>query len=98
MGLTGPIGNLNVKNRGTMTKLLEYLHRRRNTLKRLFFAVLALIVIGDFAIERHEAHFAGDRIYGFWSLFGLAVCIAMTYLCKGASHKWLGKDVDYYDR
>jgi len=81
-----------------MKKILEYLHQGRTILKRLFFALLILIVVGDFFVERHEVHFAGDRIYGFWALFGLAVCIAMTYVCKGISHSGLGKVEDYYDR
>lgn len=80
-----------------MTRFLEYLRQRRKPLKRLFFALLALIVAGDFFVERHDVHFFGDRIYGFWSLFGLAVCIAMTFVCKGLSHSWLGKNEDYYD-
>lgn len=81
-----------------MANFFEYLYRRRTTIKWLFFALLALIVVWDFTLERHAVHFFGDRIYGFWSLFGLAVCIAMTYVCKGLSHTWLGKDEDYYDR
>lgn len=80
-----------------MTRFFNYLYRHRKTLKWLFFALLALIIIGDFFVERHEVHFFGDRIFGFWSLFGLAICIAMTYVCKGLSHSWLGKDEDYYD-
>jgi uncharacterized membrane protein len=80
-----------------MSRFLEYLYQHHRTLKWLFFALLVLIVGNDFLVERHEVHFAGDRIYGFWSLFGLAVCIAMTYLCKGLSHTWLGKDENYYD-
>jgi hypothetical protein len=80
-----------------MKKIFEYLHRHSKALKWLFFALLALVVTGDFFVERHEVHFFGDKIYGFWALFGLTVCIAMTYLCKGLSHTWLGKDEDYYD-
>lgn len=80
-----------------MAKFLEYLHHHGKQLKWLFFALLVLTVIGDFFVERQEVHFFGDKIYGFWSLFGLTVCIAMTYLCKGLSHTWLGKDEDYYD-
>ena len=81
-----------------MPRLLEYLHQQRSLLKWLFFGLLVLIVIGDLFVERHEVHFFGEKIYGFWSLFGLAVCAAMTWLCKGLSHSWLGKDEDYYDR
>jgi hypothetical protein len=80
-----------------VTRFFAYLYRHRNIFRVLFFALLALIVIGDFFVERHEVHFFGDRIFGFWSLFGLAICIAMTYICKGLSHSWLGKDEDYYD-
>jgi hypothetical protein len=80
-----------------MGKFFESLHHHRGALKWLFFGLLVLIVAGDFFVERHEVHFFGDRVYGFWSLFGLAVCIAMTFVCKGLSHSWLGKDEDYYD-
>ena len=66
--------------------------------KRLFFGSLcALAVIFDFFIERHEAHFLGDRIYGFWSMFGLACCLGMIFFCKWLAHAWLMKDEDYYD-
>ena len=80
-----------------MTRFFDCLYRHRNILRWLFFSLLALIVIGDFFVERHEVHFFGDRIFGFWSLFGLTICIAMTYVCKGLSHSWLGKDENYYD-
>ena len=78
-------------------KIFEYLHERARLVKRIFFVVLALAVIFDFFIERPEAHFIGDRIYGFWSMFGLAVCLGMIFVCKWLAHAWLMKDEDYYD-
>ncbi len=78
-------------------KLLEYLHRHAGIVKRAFFAVLVLVVVLDFFVERHETGFIGDRIYGFWSIFGLAGCLAMAFFCKLASRIWLKKDENYYD-
>jgi hypothetical protein len=57
--------------------------------------VLALAVIFDFS--SNEAHFIGDRINCFWSMFSLAVCLGMIFVCKWLAHAWLMKDEDYYD-
>lgn len=80
-----------------MAKIFEYLHEHAGMAKRVFFGVLALAVILDFFVHRHTAHFVGDRIYGFWLLFGLAGCLAMIIACKWLSSVWLKKDEDYYD-
>ncbi len=78
-------------------KFFEYLHQRAGLIKRVFFLVLILAVVLDFFVQRHEALFIGDRIYGFWSIFGLVGCLAMIFLCKWLSSAWLKKDEDYYD-
>lgn len=80
-----------------MAKIFEYLHEHAGMVKRVFFLVLALAVILDFFVYRHGAHFVGDRIYGFWSIFGLAGCLAMIFACKWLSSVWLKKVEDYYD-
>jgi len=67
-------------------------------LKRIFFVFLALAVVFDFYAARHEPHFFGDSIIGFWSLFGVLGCLGMIILCKGLSHVWLMKKEDYYDK
>jgi hypothetical protein len=79
-------------------RLLEYLHQRRMAIKWLFFASLVIIPICDFFAVRHEDIFIGDRIYGFWSMFGLIVCLAMIVICKWLAHAWLERDEDYYDK
>ena len=80
-----------------MAGLLEYLHRRRVGVKRFFFATLVVIPLCDFIVTRHEDIFIGDRIYGFWSIFGLAVCLAMIVICKWLAHAFLERDEEYYD-
>jgi hypothetical protein len=79
-------------------RILKYLNEHSRMLKRLFFLLLALTVVFDFYAPRHEAHFFGDSIIGFWSLFGILGCLGMIIVCKGLSHVWLMKKEDYYDK
>jgi hypothetical protein len=81
-----------------MAKLLEYLHERRKAVNWLFFALLVVIPLLDLLAEREEIHFAGDRIYFFWSIFGLVVCLAMIVIWKWLAHFLLERDEDYYDQ
>ena len=80
-----------------MARFLEYLHKRRQAVKWLFFALLVIIPILDLFVERHEVHFLGDRIYCFWSLFGLVICLGMFVFWKWLADAWLERDEDYYD-
>lgn len=81
-----------------MARWIGYLRERAHIVKRLFFAFLVFAVVFDFLIHRHEPHFFGDQIIGFWSLFGLLGCLGMIIVCKGLSHVWLEREEDYYDR
>ena len=79
-------------------RIFQYLHERRIAVKWLFFAALAVIPLFDFLAAREEVHFAGDRIYCFWSVFGLLVCLALIVSWKWLSHFLLERDEDYYDK
>lgn len=81
-----------------MKRILEYLNKHSKVLKRLFFAVLLVTVAYDFFAERHQPHFFGDSIMGFWSVVGVLGCLGMIVVCKGLSHVWLEKEEDYYDK
>ncbi len=81
-----------------MVRILDFLNKHSRILKHLFFAALLTTIIFDFFAERHGAHFFGDSIMGFWSVFGGLGCLAMIVLCKGLSHVWLEKEEDYYDK
>lgn len=81
-----------------MARLLEYLHQRRIAVKWIFFASLVVIPLCDLIVTRHQDVFIGDRINGFWSIFGLACCLAMIVVCKWAAHEFLERDEDYYDK
>jgi hypothetical protein len=71
---------------------------RTRTVKRVAYAVLALLVVVDFIIPRHDIHFFGDKVYGFWSLFGFIACVLIIVISKWIGHHGLMKDEDYYDK
>jgi dolichyl-phosphate-mannose--protein O-mannosyl transferase len=81
-----------------MARFFEYLHSRRVAVKWLFFALLVIIPLCDLFVEQHEVHFIGNRIYFFWSLFGLVICLGMIVIWKWMAHSWLERDEDYYDK
>jgi len=51
----------------------------------------------DFIIPRHEVHFFGDKIPGFWSFFGFSACVVIIIVSKWLGKNGLMKDEDYYD-
>ena len=71
---------------------------RTKTVKKLAYGILVLLVVADFIIPRHEIHFFGDKIPGFWSLFGFISCALIIVVSKWLGHHWLVRDEDYYDK
>jgi hypothetical protein len=80
-----------------MGKIIVSLQKNAPVLKWLFFCFLTFSIVFDFFADRHESHFWGDDIIGFWTLTGIFGCLAMIVVCKGLCHVWLMKSEDYYD-
>ena len=70
---------------------------RTKTIKKIAYGILVLLVIVDFIIPRHEIHFFGDKIPGFWSIFGFSACVVIIIVSKWLGKNGLMKDEDYYD-
>ena len=70
---------------------------RTKTVKKIAYGILVLLVMVDFIIPRHEVHFFGDKIPGFWSLFGFSACVVIIIVSKRLGKNGLMKDEDYYD-
>ena len=66
--------------------------------KKIAYGMLVLLILADFIISRHEIHFFGDKIPGFWSLFGFISCVLIIVVSKWIGHHWLVRDEDYYDK
>ena len=60
-----------------LVNMIEIL--RTKTVKKIAYGILVLLVMVDFIIPRHEVHFFGDKIPGFWSLFGFSA-VSYTHL------------------
>ena len=71
---------------------------RTKTVKKLAYGILVLLIAADFIIQRHEIHFFGDKVPGFWSLFGFISCALIIVVSKWLGHHWLMRDEDYYDK
>ena len=71
---------------------------RTKTVKKLAYGILVLLVAVDFIIPRHEIHFFGDKIPGFWSLYGFISCVLIIVVSKWLGQHWLVRDDDYYDK
>ena len=75
---------------------IQSLRDNLKVLKWILYLLMAAAIGFDILIPRHEAHFFGDKIPGFWSVFGLICCILMIRIMKGIAHAWLMKKEDYY--
>jgi hypothetical protein len=80
-----------------MGQLIASLRARSDILRLIFFAFLGFAIVFDFFAERHQAHFWGDHIIGFWTMFALLGCLGMIVVFKGLANVWLMKGEDYYD-
>ena len=80
-------------------RLIDIIERLRTRMvKRIAYCILVLLILVDFIIPRHEIHFFGDTIRGFWSLFGFISCVIIIVVSKWIGHHWLMKDDGYYDQ
>jgi len=79
--------------------LIEIIDKlRTKTVKKFAYGLLVLLILVDFIIPRHEIHFFGDKIPGFWSLFGFISCALIIVVSKWLGQHWLMRDEDYYDK
>jgi len=70
---------------------------RTKTMKNIAYAMLIIIIVVDFFIPRHEIHFFGDRIPGFWSLFGFIACVLIILISKLIGRLGIMQDENYYN-
>ena len=78
-----------------LLKIIELF--RTKTMKKIAYAALILIIVIDFIIPRHEVHFFGDGIPGFWSLFGFVACILIILISKWIGHLGIMQEENYYN-
>ncbi|MBB4186497.1 hypothetical protein [Sinorhizobium terangae] len=71
-----------------------YAIRRR----RLFYLVLALIVVADFLVSREHAEYLWERLPGWSAVYGFGSCVILIFVSKFLGHQGgLMRREDYYD-
>ena len=78
-----------------LLKIIEIF--RTKAMKKISYAVLIFIIAIDFFIPRHETHFFGDEIPGFWSIFGFIACILIILISKWIGRLGIMQDENYYN-
>ena len=81
-------------------RIVEFFGDRKyaNSRRRLFYLVLALIVIADFLVPRTHGEYFWELLPGWAALYGLGSCVALILVSKFLGHQGgLMRDEDYYD-
>lgn len=60
---------------------------------KLFLAILALTVLAELFVS-HAAHFAVERLFGAYAVYGFVACAALILVAKGIG--WFLKRPDSY--
>jgi hypothetical protein len=76
---------------------ITWLRERPQLLRAVFFTSLVLFVLFDVFAARHEPHFGGDYVRGFWAVYGLFGSLLMAKFMKGLGHTWLMKPEGYWN-
>jgi hypothetical protein len=79
-----------------MVGIIEYLRKKIELLKKLFYLILFILVVFDLFLPRGHAHFFVDKIPAFWTLFTVIGCFLLARFSKGMAHTILGKKEDFY--
>ena len=76
--------------------IIEMLRKNIKTLKKVMIVYLAALVVFDVSLPREDAHYLIDKVYAFWTLFGIVGCYLLIKFSKGMAHLLLAKKEDYY--
>ena len=77
-------------------KWIEALRSHMGALKKTLIVYLIALVLFDVVLSRAHAHYMIDKIYAFWTMFGIVGCFILIKVAKGIAHTFLGKDEDFY--
>ena len=71
--------------------------KRSQTLKWIFFVLLAIVFVADFLAERHHPAFPWDSIPGFSAVYGFVSVVIIIIISKVVGAILITKKEDYYD-
>jgi hypothetical protein len=81
-----------------LAQLIEFLRNRLQTVVRVCFGVLALLILVDaFFVNKEHAHTGPEHFPAFWSVFGFIGCVVIIVFSKWFGHAGIMTREDYYD-
>lgn len=79
-----------------IVEYIDFLKRNMKGLVRVLIVYLIVLVVFDVTLSRHDAHYFVDKVYAFWTLFGIVGCFLLIKVAKGIAHLFLAQDEDFY--
>ena len=79
-----------------IVRWLGWLYDHPRLIRIGFICLLGLLIVVDLFVPRHQAHFLGDVIPGFWALFGFAACVVIIIFSKWLGTAFLFRPDTYY--
>ncbi len=83
-----------------LVRLINFLRDRLRLVIRLCLGLLALLVVIDllpFLVDKHHAHTGFEKLPGFWALFGFGGCVLIIVASKAFGKAGIMQREDYYD-
>lgn len=83
-----------------LLQVIEYLRQHLQTILRISYALLALLIVVDmlpFIVDKEHAHTKVEHWPAFWSIFGLLGCGLLVLVSKTFAHYLVSRHEDYYD-
>ena len=80
-----------------LADMIGTLQKNIKTLKIAMIVYLAVLVVFDVSLPREDAHYLIDKVYAWWTLFGIIGCFLLIKFSKGIAHLFLSKNEDFYD-
>lgn len=80
-----------------LVRIIDFFRDRLPLVIRCCCAVLAILVVIDFFVDKHHAHTKVEHLPGFWAVFGFVACVVIILVSKWFGHLGIMTREDYYD-
>lgn len=83
-----------------LVKLIDFFRDRLQTVIRICYGILALLVVIDAIpslVDKSHAHTWPEHLPGFWAVFGFVACVVIIIGSKWFGHLGIMTREDYYD-
>lgn len=80
-----------------LADMIGTLRENLKILKIVMIVYLTVLVVFDVLLSREHAHYLIDKIYAYWTVFGIVGCFLLIKFSKGIAHMFLSKNEDYYE-